>query len=392
MTGAQRNFQTALRRVFDKWLAHGSSVLNNKISFEKQAPAVPVTSLQHYISLLFAQDMPMRLRSAMTLDQVIHIRVETDELVLDVRDMTEEVLCKEMLPRLNWAADFEEDEDRPTEEQREALLRSHPFQDEICQILMSDLLAKYGKKTVFEIFEEKRQKSGFFRWWTGASYDGGSKQKDRFIETDSGLVTIRVRRYSNQPSDLVTAYQWEAYLGQTPEEGLPDAVACGMLYKCLRMRGETMADAEEVLRSSDAVADSDVLQVRAFLDQNEDADELVKIGDLCFVWIWERREATPRGAGIALLKTAIRNLVSRFRCLGIVVIEACPYQFVEADGRYPEPPEVQLMRLDAIDKLQELITQLESELEDLGLLFRTIVEEKVDSSFFAALHAIGKRE
>jgi hypothetical protein len=68
-----------------------------------------------------------------------------------------------------------------------------------------------------------------------------------------------------------------------------------MVYVLPREGGYADCTASDLRWASDAVADADVAQMMAFLQQTPDVPDLLNRGDLCFIWLWERREGTERG-------------------------------------------------------------------------------------------------
>jgi hypothetical protein len=102
----------------------------------------------------------------------------------------------------------------------------------------------------------------------------------------------------------LTAYEWSAKL--TGADQALNAIACGMVYIFEREDGVAIGNRSDLLCAADSVADTDVLQKR-LLTQHSDADAVINDGDLCFVWLWERRNGTTPGIGASGLQGGDRG-------------------------------------------------------------------------------------
>jgi hypothetical protein len=111
------------------------------------------------------------------------------------------------------------------------------------------------------------------------------------------------------------------------------------------------------MTAADALADVDLLQVNAFLQQHDDAQALIEAGDLAFVWLWERRSGARAGAGQACLRAALTDLRRRFRHIRTIVIDLKPYQFVVSDAA-GMPTILHVEKLEALDRLQSFVDGL----------------------------------
>jgi hypothetical protein len=97
--------------------------------------------------------------------------------------------------------------------------------------------------------------------------------------------------------------------------------------------------------------------VVSFLDQHDDAEELINESDLCFVWLWERKANTPKGAGGECLMAAIKDIKSRFRKVRTVVVDVRPSQFKSwTDQIYP--PTVELAKQEAMEAIHGRLHEL----------------------------------
>ena len=119
---------------------------------------------------------------------------------------------------------------------------------------------------------------------------------------------------------------------------------------------------EHLVASADEVADTDVFQVVSFLDQHDDAEELINESDLCFVWLWERKSGALKGAGGECLRAAIKDIKSRFRKVKTVVVDVRPAQFKSWTDQI-DPPTVELAKQEAIEAIHGRLHEL-----DLGKL------------------------
>jgi hypothetical protein len=77
-------------------------------------------------------------------------------------------------------------------------------------------------------------------------------------------------------AELVRACEWAAELRADSSQALPNAAAYGMAYVFDRDEtGTPYGGMDDLVAAADSVADTEVLQVGAFFDQHEDAEELL---------------------------------------------------------------------------------------------------------------------
>jgi hypothetical protein len=219
-----------------------------------------------------------------------------------------------------------------------------------------DLMTAWSERPLLSFFVRQPNDNGYLRWWPEAKTPFGRSLPKKVIPTPSGNVTCEVRRYEEEDGgDLVRAYEWNAELRADESAAFPDAVAYGMAYIFDRDEtGMPYGGVDDLVAAADSVADTDVLQVGAFFDQHEDAEELLLDADICFVWLWERRTSAATGSGADCLRAAISDLKRRFRKLRIVVLDVKPAQFIKwtDDVDYPQ---VELAKQEAIDAVLEHI-------------------------------------
>jgi hypothetical protein len=170
-------------------------------------------------------------------------------------------------------------------------------------------------------------------------------------------VSIDLMRYSDDEETHVRAYEWCAELREGAASELPDAVAYGMAYCFERTEGMPVAGKWDLMTAADYLADVDLLQVSAFFEQHHDAEALIDVGDLAFVWLWERSSGASAGTGEACLRAALTDLRRRLRNIRTVVIDLKPYQFVVSGGA-GMPTTLHIEKLEAVDRLQSFVEGL----------------------------------
>jgi hypothetical protein len=214
-----------------------------------------------------------------------------------------------------------------------------------------DLMAAWSQRPLLSFFIRQPNDDGYLTWWPEAKTPLGRPLPNKVISTPSGNVTCEVKRYEEDDEDggLVRAFEWNAELRTDESAKIPDAVTYGMAY--IFERDETglpFGGVDALVAAADSVADTDVLQVGAFFDQHEDAEELLNESDVCFVWLWERRSSAPKGAGGECLRAAVADLKRRFRKLRVVVADVKPAQFISwTDNR--DYPQIEMAKQEAID-------------------------------------------
>jgi hypothetical protein len=239
------------------------------------------------------------------------------------------------------------------EELSKRILEKH-VASQISQALYVILMQEIGHKKLSSFFESVLHENGYRAWHTESYSSEGTPLKDAIIPTESGQVTVKIQTHTDYDASSAKVYEWLAELRLEPESEIPDAIACGMIYVLERIDGILLSDAEDVRSASDIISDYDVSQVLAFFNQHEDADELMEEGDLCFVWMWERKNGTAKGLGVECLHAALQNIKKRFRKTKNVIINLRPCQF-STWGEGDDPPELQVAKLDAIEKLEQYI-------------------------------------
>jgi hypothetical protein len=230
----------------------------------------------------------------------------------------------------------------------------------LADVLMGVLKHKLGARTIRSFFTVDVASNGYRLWGPRmrAPRDSGTALARHVIQTAAGGVTIDLLRYKDEEQTHVRAYEWCAELREDAASGQPDAVAYGMAYCFEREKGIPIGGKWDLLTAADYLADVDLLQVNAFLEQHHDAEALMAAGDLVFVWLWERSSRARAGAGQACLRAALTDLRQRLRRVRTVVIDLKPYQYVVADSS-AMPASLHIEKLEALDRLQSFVDALQ---------------------------------
>ena len=257
----------------------------------------------------------------------------------------------------------------------------------LARTFLEDLMTAWSDRPLLSFFVRRPNDDGYLTWWPEAKTPFGRSLPNKVIPTPSGNVTCEVKRYEEDTGDLVRAYEWNAELRADESAPIPDAVAYGMAYIFDRDEtGMPYGGVDDLVAAADSVADTDVLQVGAFFDQHDDAEELLMEADVCFVWLWERRTSARTGSGADCLRAAISDLKRRFRKLRIVVMDVKPAQFIKwtDDVDYPQ---VELAKQEAIDAVLVHIEELDLQSIVKGEV-RPIINNR-ESDPTAALQVVG---
>lgn len=229
----------------------------------------------------------------------------------------------------------------------------------LADTLLAVLKSRLGQRTIRSFFTVDVASNGYRLWdlHCRAKQAEGRPLVRHAIGTEAGDVSIDLMRYPDDAETSVRAYEWCAELREVAGSVLPDAVAYGMAYGFERTDGMPDGGTWDLMTAADALADVDLLQVNAFLQQHDDAQALIEAGDLAFVWLWERRSGARPGAGRACLRAALTDLRRRFRHIRTIVIDLKPYQFVVSDAA-GTPTSLHVEKLEALDRLQSFVDGL----------------------------------
>ncbi len=229
----------------------------------------------------------------------------------------------------------------------------------LADLLMSVLKSRLGQRRLRSFFMVDAFSNGYRLWapQRRASSNAGKALARHMIQTGLGGVSIDVMRYAVEGGSPVRAYEWCAELREDAASELPDAIANGMAYCFDRIDGMPVGGRWDLVTAADTLADVDLLQATAFLEQHDDAEALIDAGDLAFVWLWERRGGTRPGVGQACLEAALVDLSWRLRSIRTVVVDLKPYQFVVSDEA-GMPASLHIEKLEAVDRLQSFVEGL----------------------------------
>lgn len=238
---------------------------------------------------------------------------------------------------------------------------------ELAEITKTDL----ADRTLLSFFIRSPIAGKFSMWGPWATTGAGRKLPTRVIECDGYSVSVEVARYEDVECDVL-AYEWEATL-TVAGASQPDAAAVGMVYVFEREDGVAVGGLEDLVIAADAMADSDVIQAKAFITQYDDAADVIETNDLCFVWLWDRRGGAAKGLGAKCLAAALQDLRRRFKKVRTVVFDARPGQFSNWTSAV-DPPMVAVEKQTAVENLVGYIRSL-----DLNFDVRTIFARSDDS-------------
>lgn len=228
--------------------------------------------------------------------------------------------------------------------------------------LQAVLLECAGHLPLWALYQQRVSEYGYRGWWPGSFSGAGEPLKPRAYKTPNGNVEVKVGRYMDGPQGGIRPYEWHAELrlDSTSKEEMPDAVACGMVYVLERYRGMLRSTPNDLRWAADQVADTDVAQVLGFLQQHPDAEGDMEEGDLCFLWLWERKVRTPNGLGAEVLTQALKDLKKRFRSVRTLIVNLQPSQFDER-ALPSDPPEIEVARIDAIERIESAVRAMAPE-------------------------------
>lgn len=231
-------------------------------------------------------------------------------------------------------------------------LNSRDHLQQVKQVVLDTLDSDVGGATLRSLYHLPRDESGFFTYGPWTWVDGEGTPKVTELATQRGQVTVTTSKYYVEDSP-VQAHQWKAELMSNSSKPVCLAAAVGMVYKMPRSSGVALAGLGDLVDASDAVADTDILQVSAFINQHPDAADIVGRSNLLFVWIWERSYWSEPGDGRTCLLAALKHLRTKFAPLHAVVVNVVAEHLVSC-GEFGEPAPIAADRLAALDKLDSV--------------------------------------
>jgi hypothetical protein len=131
----------------------------------------------------------------------------------------------------------------------------------LAELLWPEIRARHAARPLLDFFVRARD-----RGWCHALDDPMGTDDDSYpvrtstVPTPLGAVTLELKRQEVERPAAVYPYAWRATLGGP--NGEPMAVASGMAYVPPRF-----CRAYDFLSTADEVSDSDIMLVRALLDQ-----------------------------------------------------------------------------------------------------------------------------
>ena len=227
----------------------------------------------------------------------------------------------------------------------------------ISTVLFEDMIRALGDRTLRSFFVYPKVENGFsicnehsFSWQ-------GIPLRTLFKSDELFKVEVHISKYNEDVgTDDVSAYEWYASLSRH-DEAEDQVRACGMIYTFRRTDGTPHGGRLDLMLAADSVSDIDVFQVHAFLAQNQDAESLLKKGDICFIWLWERRDNAPRGQGAECLRLVGSLLKGRFRNLRTFAFNILPRQYIEWEEAY-EPPALTVEKHESTEVITSYVSQL----------------------------------
>lgn len=238
---------------------------------------------------------------------------------------------------------------------------------------------RYGHRLLISWFIVERDGFGWLRYFEH-SFSSNDEKRDwvdkkdirrKAISTSAGDVDLRWNRLYSE-SDVVNAFEWEARLRSNL--GVVQAVANGSLYT--RKRGSPNIDLDELFYTAEECSDHDAAMVHELVKTNGALEFDEPLGDMLFVWNWERLPHAEPGYGAICLDAALRALKRSYKGVREVVVDARPGQFASW-GDLREHPQVADERAKAVHRVEFLArsvvaTALPS--SELFLIYPTIDE------------------
>lgn len=227
--------------------------------------------------------------------------------------------------------------------------------DQFVSVLLSTFEQEMSDLTLKDAFLRRRHEIGFASW----SPENADRLREEETESPAGrrnagpnLLYLDVYSNSDEDDDCA-AVEWVGGI-KDPDRKEWGAVAAGMLYHFNpRVRGNR---ALMLVRAADEVSAGDLARADAFLSAHRNSEQILKKGDIAFVWQWERRHGTQPGTGVECLMAICNELRSRYRKLKSIVFALSPERFApRAPG---EPALIAEARLSDLDKLQAYVSAL----------------------------------
>ena len=220
----------------------------------------------------------------------------------------------------------------------------------LAELLWPEIRACHAARPLLDFFTTAR-KNG---WYSDPDYPVGTD--DRYpvrtgtLPTPLGAVTLELQRQEVERPAAVYPHAWRATLRGPKGERM--AVASGMAYSPPRF-----CSAYEFLSTADEVSDSDIMRVRALLDQFPARFGTGLDTGVAFLCVWERTPAAPKGAGAFVLQAGLSALKQSLRKVTALVVDLRPPQFNDWDLPN-EPAEIATAKQEAREKVHTVLDAL----------------------------------
>ena len=223
----------------------------------------------------------------------------------------------------------------------------------LAELLWPEIRARHAARPLFDFFTTARENG----WYCDLDYligtDDSHPVRTRTVPTPLGAVTLELQREEVERPAAVYPHAWRATLGGPKGDRM--AVAAGMAYVPPRF-----CRADDFLSTADEVSDSDIMLVRALLDQFPARFGTGLDTGVAFLCDWERHPAAPKGAGAVVLQAGLNALKQSLRKVTALVVDLRPLQF--SDWDLPnEPAEIATAKQEAREKLHALLDRLRPE-------------------------------
>ena len=226
----------------------------------------------------------------------------------------------------------------------------------LAELLWPEIRARHAAQPLFDFFTTARENG----WYCNLDYPIGTDDsyavRTRTVPTTLGAVTLELQRKEVERPAAVYPHAWRATLGGP--NGKRMAVASGMAYVPPRF-----CRAYDFLSTADEVSDSDIMLVRALLDQFPARFGMGLDTGVAFLCVWERNPAAPKGAGAVVLQAGLNALKQCLRKVTALVVDLRPLQFNDWDLPN-EPAEIATAKQEAREKLHTLLDSLRPERAD----------------------------
>lgn len=223
----------------------------------------------------------------------------------------------------------------------------------LAELLWPEIRARHAARPLLDFFTRARENGWYHDLHYPIGTDDSHPVRTRTVSTPLGAVTLELQRQEVERPAAVYPHAWRATLRGPKGERM--AVASGMAYVPPRF-----CPAHEFLSTADEVSDSDIMLVRALLDQFPARFGKGLDTGVTFVCVWERTPAAPKGAGAVVLQAGLNALKQSLRNIADLAVDLRPPQFTDWDLPN-EPAEIATAKQEAREKLHLLLDNLRPE-------------------------------